>query len=131
MLFERNQCILTLSLYADDITISGVVVPKALIWEIKKLIFGNGLRSKASKEVSLMNAPADITGVIVKDSATHLPNRQLKRLAELMQERAKTTNPKLQQRIDNQIAGAFLSGNKLKTRKFEELKADHCLEPIE
>jgi hypothetical protein len=94
-----------LSLYADDITISGDIVPKALIWEIKKLIFGNGLRLKASKEVSLINAPADITGVIVKGGATHLPNRQLKRLAELKQERARTTNPKLQQRIDNQIAG--------------------------
>lgn len=94
-----------LSLYADDITISGNFVPKALIWEIKKLIFGNGLRLKASKEVSLINAPADITGVIVKDGATHLPNRQLKRLAELRQERAKTMNPRLQQRIDNQIAG--------------------------
>ncbi|MGR3375167.1 hypothetical protein [Salipiger abyssi] len=80
-------------------------MPKALIWEIKKLVFGNGLRLKASKEVSLINAPADITGVIVKDGATHLPNRQLKRLAELKKERARTTNPKLQQRIDNQIAG--------------------------
>lgn len=94
-----------LSLYADDITISGDVVPKALIWEIKKLIFSNGLRLKDSKEVSLINAPADITGVIVKDGATHLPNRQLKRLAELKHQRASTTNSKLRGRIDNQIAG--------------------------
>lgn len=94
-----------LSLYADDITISGDVVPKALIWEIKKLIFSNGLRLKGSKEVSLINTPADITGVIVKDGATHLPNRQLKRLAELRQLRAQTTNPKLRGRLDNQIAG--------------------------
>lgn len=94
-----------LSLYADDITISGVVVPKALIWEIKKIIFSNALRLKDSKEVSLINAPADITGVIVKDGATHLPNRQLKRLAELKKQRASTTNPKLRGRIDSQIAG--------------------------
>jgi hypothetical protein len=94
-----------LSLYADDITISGNMVPKSLVWEIKKLIFGNGLRLKASKEFSLINAPAEITGVIVKDGATHLPNRQLKRLVELKQERAKTMNPKLQQRIDMQITG--------------------------
>ncbi len=94
-----------LSLYVDDITISGVIVPKALIWEIKKIIFSNGLRLKDSKEVSLIDAPADITGVIVKDGATHLPNRQLKRLAELKQLRASTTNPKLRGRIDNQIAG--------------------------
>jgi hypothetical protein len=39
-----------LSLYADDITISGDVVPKALIWEIKKLIFSNGLRLKTRRK---------------------------------------------------------------------------------
>ena len=94
-----------LSLYADDITISGDVVPKALIWEIKKLIVGNGLRLKRTKEVSLINAPADITGVIVKGGSTLLPNRQLKRLAELKKKRATTTNPKFRVRLDNQIAG--------------------------
>ena len=94
-----------LSVYADDITISGDVVPKALIWEIKKLIFSNGLRLKDSKEVSLIDAPADITGVIVKDGATHLPNRQLMRLAELKKQRAQTKNPKLRGRLENQIAG--------------------------
>lgn len=94
-----------LSLYADDITISGNKVPKSLIWQIKKLLFSNGLRLKRSKEVSLINTPADITGVIVKNGATHLPNRQLKRLVDLRKERASTKNPKLQQRIDNQIAG--------------------------
>ncbi len=106
-----------LSLYADDITISGDVVPKALIWEIKKLIFSNGLRLKASKEISLINAPADITGVIVKDSATHLPNRQLKRLAELKQQRARTTNPRLRARIDNQIAGRLAQRKQVENPK--------------
>ena len=94
-----------LSLYADDITISGDVVPKALIWEVKKIFFNNCLRLKDAKEVSLINAPADITGVIVKNGATHLPNRQLKKLAELKQERAWATNPKIRTQLDNQIAG--------------------------
>ncbi|QHQ34519.1 reverse transcriptase family protein [Algicella marina] len=102
-LVKARDC--KLSLYADDITISGDVVPKALIWDIKKLIFGNGLRLKDSKEVSLINAPADITGVIVKEGGTHLPNRQLKMIAELKQLRARTTNPKLRGRLDEQISG--------------------------
>lgn len=95
----------TLSLYADDITISGPVVRKALIWEIKKIIHSNGLRLKASKEVSLISAPADITGVIVKKGRTHLPNRQLKRLAELKKEREYTRDSKLRATLDNQISG--------------------------
>lgn len=107
-----------LSLYADDITISGDVVPKALIWEIKKLIFSNGLRLKDAKEVSLINAPADITGVIVKDGATHLPNRQLKRLAELKQQRALIRNPKVRERIENQIAGRISQRKQVENPKF-------------
>jgi hypothetical protein len=94
-----------LSLYADDITISGDVVRKAVIWEIKRIVYGSGLRLKSSKEVSLIGAPADITGVIVKPGGTYLPNRQLKKLVELKQQRAQTVNPKDRARIDNQIAG--------------------------
>lgn len=94
-----------LSLYADDITISGDVVRKEMIWEIKKIVHGSGMRLKASKEVSLISAPADITGVIVKTTGTHLPNRQLKKLAELKKLHALTTNAKDKARIENQISG--------------------------
>ena len=109
-----------LSLYADDITISGDMVPKALIWEIKKIIYSNGLRLKGSKEVSLIQAPADITGVIVKNSATYLPNRQLKLLTELKQQRARTTNPKLKARLDNQILGRLSQRKQVETPKERE-----------
>jgi len=93
------------SLYADDITISGDVVPKKLIYEIKKLISRNELRLKDSKEISLINTPADITGVIVKNGSTYLPNRQLKKLAELKNKRAHIKNPKTRNLLDKQIAG--------------------------
>ncbi|MBK6467314.1 MAG: RNA-directed DNA polymerase [Rhodobacter sp.] len=99
----RGGC--KLSLYADDITISGDVVRKRMIWEIKKIVHGSGLKLKSSKEVSLISAPADITGVIVKPSGTHLPNRQLKKLAELKKQRAMTHNPKDRAKLENQIAG--------------------------
>lgn len=102
-LVKAHGC--TLSLYADDMTISGPIVRKALIWEIKQMVHSNGLRLKASKEVSLIDAPADITGVIVKDGKTHLPNRQLKRIAELKRERKVTSNPKMRAKLDHQISG--------------------------
>lgn len=107
----------TLSLYADDITVSGPVVRKALIWEVKKLVHSNGLRLKVSKEVSLIAAPADITGVIIKDGKTHLPNRQLKRLAELKQERERATNPKVKARLDNQLAGRIAQRRQVENPK--------------
>ncbi|MAN77191.1 MAG: hypothetical protein CML24_08340 [Rhizobiales bacterium] len=95
----------TLSIYADDITLSGAVVPKKLVWRIKEVLKNNGFRTSRSKEVSLVNAPADITGVIVRDNKLFLPNRQFKKLrVELAKRRdAKTSIEK--RKIDNRIAG--------------------------
>lgn len=100
---QRAGC--RISIYADDITISGPVVPKSMIWRIKQAVHRHGLHLKPSKEVSLIAAPADITGVIVRGARTKLPNRQLKLLAELKAIRNATNNPRLRQKLDNQIAG--------------------------
>lgn len=102
-LVHRTGC--KFSLYADDITISGPVIPKRMIWNIKKAVFKHGLRLKNSKEVSLISKPAEITGVIVRGDRTMLPNRKLKLLAELRKTRRSTRNRKLRNQLDNQIAG--------------------------
>ena len=104
------------SLYADDITISGPVVPKKMIWRVKQIVVRHGMRLKSSKEVSLINAPADITGVIVRDGLTFLPNRQLKLLAELKKVRRTTKHPKDRQKIDNQIAGRIAQRQQVEKR---------------
>jgi hypothetical protein len=97
-----------LSVYADDITISGEIVPKKTVWEIKKIIVGNGLKLKSKKEVSLTHSPADITGVIVKEDGTYLPNRQLKKLAELKRLRSTIKDPKEKIKIENKIHGSLV-----------------------
>lgn len=93
------------SVYADDITISGNVVPKAIIWEIKKSVHKHGLRIKKSKETSLIDVPAEITGVMVVGDLTKLPNRQMQKLYELRQERHEETEQAKQKILDNQISG--------------------------
>lgn len=93
------------SVYADDITVSGDTIKKEAIWRIKLIIHKHGLRVKREKEVSLIDAPADITGVIVKGNKTVLPNRQLKRLFELRQERQRAKGSLAKAALDIQIAG--------------------------
>lgn len=93
------------SVYADDITISGNVVRKSVIWEIKQTVHKHGMKIKADKEVSLIDVPADITGVIVSGEQTKLPNRQLQRLFELRGERHRAKSNLLRQLLDGQIAG--------------------------
>lgn len=93
------------SVYADDITVSGQIVRKSVIWEIKRTIHRYGLRIRADKEVSLVDSPADITGVIVTGDRTKLPNRQLKRLIELRGERLRAKGAVLKRMLDSKIAG--------------------------
>lgn len=93
------------SLYADDLTISGDMIPKKIIWEIKRAIRKHGLNIKAEKELSLIDSPADITGVIVDGDKTKLPNRQLKRLFELRGQRHAAKSAVLKRLLDNQISG--------------------------
>jgi hypothetical protein len=99
--------------YADDITISGDMIPKTAIWEIKKSVRKHGHTIKAAKEVSLIHTPADITGVIVAEGKTKLPNRQWKKLNELLAERKMAKSPKLIQRLDNQISGRIAQKNQV------------------
>jgi Reverse transcriptase (RNA-dependent DNA polymerase) len=93
------------SVYADDITISGPIVRKEVIWEIKGAVHKHGLKVKAEKELSLIDSPADITGVIVVGDQTKLPNRQLKRLFDLRGKRHLARSNVLKRMLDNQIAG--------------------------
>lgn len=82
-LVRRHNC--KLSVYADDITVSGNVVPEALIWEIKCTLFKCGHRYSRQKERSLIDRPAEVTGAIVLGGRLALPNRQHKKLFELQQ----------------------------------------------
>lgn len=80
-LTEKYDC--RLSIYADDITISGKVVLKELVWKITKIIHKQGLSLKREKEQSLIFKPVEITGVIVSNGKPFLPNRQHKELSLL------------------------------------------------
>lgn len=64
----------TVTVYIDDVTISGAKVPKQDIWSIKKIIHRYGLQYH--KEKSFIDRPAEITGVIVKSGRLFAPHRQ-------------------------------------------------------
>ena len=93
------------SVYADDITLSGQTVPKALVWKIKEIIFSHGLTLNGGKEHSLVHSPADITGVIVDWDELKWPHRHRRRLIELEKERKHVKAPHLRRSLENQIAG--------------------------
>lgn len=95
----------TLSVYADDLTISGENVPESLIWSIKKLLKKYGHNYKIDKERSIKDKTADITGVILKGNTLLLPNRQHKKLVHIKQDLLKAKTPQQKRLIMNKIRG--------------------------
>jgi retron-type reverse transcriptase len=69
---------LTLTVYIDDVTVSGRHVPKRVIWEIEKTIYSSGLRYHKAKRY--FDRPAEITGVVVGSEKLLAPKRQHKKL---------------------------------------------------
>lgn len=80
VLVKRYNCKLTV--YADDLTISGNLIYKKMIWEIKKLIYKHGHRHARDKERVSFGRPMEVTGVIVGKDSVRVPNRRYKKLHE-------------------------------------------------
>jgi hypothetical protein len=72
-------CVLTV--YMDDITISGDHVPERVMWEVKKCIAKRGLIYH--KERRYTAGFAEVTGVIVKGGCLVVPHRQRKKAYEI------------------------------------------------
>ena len=105
---EINQIVskahCTLSVYADDITISGDLIPEKTIWEIKKVLRRNGHRHSTKKEQSKLRT-AEITGVILRPDGLHAPNRQHKKLHELRIQQRRTNSVKGKVHLNEQLIG--------------------------
>lgn len=80
---QGYQC--TLSVYVDDVTISGDRVPKVLVAKLKKALNQYGLKSKGSKEKHYRHTDTfEVTGVIVqKNGSVSIPNRQHEKIHKL------------------------------------------------
>lgn len=68
----------TLTVYIDDVTISGEKISPKVLWSIKNAIHRSGLRYH--KEKTYVDCPAEVTGVIIKNGELSVPNRQLEKL---------------------------------------------------
>lgn len=76
---RQHGCILTV--YIDDVTVSGASVSAKVMWQIKHAIHRSGLRYH--KEKAFFDRPAEVTGVIVGADQLAVPNRQLKKISDL------------------------------------------------
>lgn len=81
-----------LTVYIDDVTVSGAQVPLSDFWHIKTIIRRFGL--EYHKEKSFIDRPAEVTGVIVHNGMVSAPHRQhRKRKAESEALRGSPSDP--------------------------------------
>ena len=66
-----------ISVYMDDLTVSGLAVPERIFWQIKNQINRRGL--KYHKERNFTCGIAEVTGVVLRDGKAMVPNRQLRK----------------------------------------------------
>ena len=106
----------TISVYADDLTISGSTVPGESIWEIKEVLQKHGHRYNASKERSKRLKPSEITGVILRPDGLHAPNRQHKALYDLRRHLTRKGSSRDIAHLNAQLRGCEAQMNQVTSR---------------
>ncbi len=107
-----------LSVYADDLTISGEIVPEKAIWRVKQILRRHGHRYQMNKERSKYLKPAEITGVVLYRDRLFAPNRFHKRLWDVRHELTRTKSDDKKITLQRQLGGRrakmeqIISGNR-------------------
>lgn len=72
-----------MTLYVDDITLSGQDVTKTLVSQVRQTVRRHGLKTKSSKTKTFSaNVPKTVTGVVVVGGEVCLPNSRHKKIWE-------------------------------------------------
>ncbi|WP_395612397.1 hypothetical protein [Allosphingosinicella sp.] len=72
----------TLTVYVDDITISGPSIPEALVWRVKQILHTYGHKHARKKERRHHNRAAEITGIMVAPGKVCVPHRHYKKMQD-------------------------------------------------
>lgn len=71
-----------MSLYVDDVTISGKTVPEALVFAVKGILHKHGHDYSKRKEGRKHRRPAEVTGLMVGSGKASVPHRHYKKLLD-------------------------------------------------
>ena len=108
----------TLSVYADDLTISGKIVPEVTIWKIKKTLRRHGHRYQINKERKKFIKPSEITGVILNHNKLDTPNRLHKKLYEIRRELKGAKSKTRKAILEMKLRGREAQMNQVKAGNF-------------
>ncbi|MCT8266843.1 reverse transcriptase family protein [Afifella sp. JA880] len=98
---KKNDYCLTV--YIDDVTISGNNISPEVIWSIKRIIHRSGLRYH--KEKKYIDRPAEITGAVIKNGKLMLPHRQHYKTHKARSDLFKATNEQDKRKQSDKLTG--------------------------
>lgn len=94
-----------LSLYMDDLTVSGEAVAEGLVWAIKQDIHSAGLRLNNRKQRRYYGGEGLVTGVIVTPTGVRPTKGSHLKLKTLREEFAATTDPIIKAQVGRRLKG--------------------------
>lgn len=92
-----------LTVYIDDVTISGGSLSPLVLWDIKRAIHRSGLRYH--KEKHFVDRPAEITGVIVDGERLLVPNRQRRKIYQTRQSLKANNSQSVEKALREKLTG--------------------------
>ena len=102
-----NKADCNLTVYMDDVTISGDCVPGKLIWQTKQHFHNCGLCSNDKKEKSYFGTTScEITGIIVtEEGELKIPNRQHLKMYNIRQAIHSENEPTMRKKLMQKLEG--------------------------
>jgi hypothetical protein len=111
-LAAKHNCILTI--YVDDITVSGAEVNGELLWEIRQIISKHGfIAARKKSKIYYNGCPSTVTGVVIKASNLLLPNKRHKKIWEASKDYKHMPDNKLKQEFKNKLDCMRREANKI------------------
>lgn len=93
-----------LSVWVDDICVSGAVIPESMIWDIKKIIYNQKFSYHKEKMYSSKESK-NITGIIVTPKKIMPRNGQYKKLRELQERTRHEEDPCSKSILESKVEG--------------------------
>lgn len=114
---EIDECVRAdackLSVYADDLTISGETVHERTAWVIKSILHRHGHKYARHKERSRRDRAVEVTGVMLTREGVKPPNRQRRKIAVLRDDLGKTKASKYKTSMEAQLRGRLAQLNQI------------------
>lgn len=109
-----------ITVYVDDVTISGDQVLGQTVWEIKQVLRKHGHQTKDAKEEARQGTPVKVTGVVLHEEKMLLPNALQKTRYEIKKELESTPTGYEHERLS-----AVLAGYDEAERQIQKKRAGH------